>query len=82
MKESYHEKGRPDNDHALVWVKDYGQGRVFFSSFGHNEHVFCNPMILQMWLNGIQFALGDLDAATAALPMPAAHKNFKPKKKK
>ena len=81
MFKSYHAKGRADHDHALVWVKDYGKGRVFFSSFGHNEAVYCNPMILQMWLNGIQFALGDLDVATAALPQPAAHKDFKPKAK-
>ena len=82
MEESYHKNGRKDHDHALLWVKNYGKGRVFFSAFGHNEHVFYNPMILQTWLNGIQFALGDLDVKTEALPIPEEHKDFKPQENK
>ena len=62
--------GRPDNDHPIVWVRDYGEGRVFYSSFGHNKEVFFNSEILQHLLNGIQFALGDLEVDTASLPMP------------
>ena len=62
--------GRPDNDHPIVWVRDYGEGRVFYSSFGHNKEVFFNSEILQHLLNGIQFALGDLKVDTASLPMP------------
>jgi len=80
MKKSYKKAGREDHDHALVWVKKYGKGRVFFSSFGHNEAVYANPMILQMWLNGFQYALGDISVDTAALPLPDVHKNFTPKK--
>jgi uncharacterized protein len=77
MEKSYKKNGRPDCDHALLWVKNYGKGRVFFSAFGHNEHVFYNPTMLQVWLNGIQFALGDLEVETSALPIPEKHKNFK-----
>ncbi|NQZ58244.1 MAG: ThuA domain-containing protein, partial [Lentisphaeraceae bacterium] len=80
MSTSYKKSGRADHDHALVWVKQYGKGRVFFSSLGHNEAIYYNPMILQMWLNGIQFALGDLSVATKALPQPEVNKSFKPKK--
>ena len=63
-------KGRPDEDHALAWVKDYGKGKVFVSAFGHNAHLCWDKNILQLWLNGIQFAAGDLKAETAALPQP------------
>ena len=80
MLKSYHKKGRKDNDHPLVWVKKYGKGRVFYSAFGHNEHLYCNPIMLQMWLNGIQFALGDLVVETLSLPIPKEHKNFRPDK--
>ena len=62
--------GRPDNDHPIVWVKEYGEGRVFYSSLGHNKEVFFNSEILQHHLNGIQFALGDLEVDTSSLPMP------------
>lgn len=62
--------GREDEDHALVWVKKYGKGHVFVSAFGHNESVCWDKGILQLWLNGIQFAAGDLEGETAALPQP------------
>ena len=61
--------GRPDNDHPIVWVKEYGEGRVFYSSLGHNNEVFFNSEILQHHLNGIQFALGDLEVDTTSLPL-------------
>ncbi|MGB3088169.1 MAG: ThuA domain-containing protein [Phycisphaerae bacterium] len=56
--------GRKDNDYAVAWVRSYGQGRVFYGSLGHNNEIFWNPLILQFYLDGIQFALGDLEADT------------------
>ena len=61
---------RPDNDHALAWLKDYGKGKVFVSAFGHNNSVCWDKKILQMWINGIQFATVDLKCDTAVLPQP------------
>jgi len=53
---------RKDNDFAVSWIKKAGAGRVFYCSLGHNHHIFWNPMVLQHYLDGIQFALGDLEA--------------------
>lgn len=53
---------REDKDFAVSWVHIYGKGRVFYSSLGHNKHIFWNPVILQYYLDGIQFAMGDLEA--------------------
>lgn len=53
---------RDDNDYAVAWVKQYGKGRVFYTVLGHNSHVFWDPKMLQMFLAGVQFALGDLEA--------------------
>ena len=53
---------RPDNDYALSWVRSFGQGRAFYCAFGHDHAIFWNPAILQHYLDGIQFALGDLPA--------------------
>ena len=55
---------RPDSDYAQSWVKSYGKGRVFYSALGHDHDVFWNEAVLGHWLDGIQFALGDLDANT------------------
>jgi type 1 glutamine amidotransferase len=51
-----------DKDFAISWVRRYGEGRVFYSSLGHNPHIFWNPAVLEHFLAGIQFALGDLEA--------------------
>jgi type 1 glutamine amidotransferase/sugar phosphate isomerase/epimerase len=55
---------RADNDYALAWVRNYGQGRVFYSTIAHNPHVFWDAKMLQFYLGAIQFALGDLPAPT------------------
>jgi type 1 glutamine amidotransferase len=53
---------RTDGDFALTWVKSYGQGRVFNTSFGHMAQLYSNPQMLQFYLDAIQFAAGDLEA--------------------
>jgi len=55
---------RKDGDYAIAWIQRWGKGRVFYCSLGHNESVFWNPAVLRHYLDGIQFALGDLDADT------------------
>ncbi len=55
---------RTDNDFALTWVKAYGKGRVFNTSFGHMAQLYSDPQVLQFYLDAIQFAAGDLPART------------------
>jgi len=55
---------RPDNDFAQAWVRAWGKGRVFYTGFGHRSEVYSNPVILQFYLDGIQFVCGDLEAPT------------------
>jgi hypothetical protein len=62
---------REDGDFGLVWVRRFGEGRVFFSAFGHEKAIFWNPTILRHYLAGVQFALGDL--AADARPRPRPH---------
>lgn len=52
---------RTDGDFGITWLRKEGKGRVFYCSLGHNEHVFCDNRILQHYLAGIQYALGDYD---------------------
>lgn len=59
---------RTDGDFALVWVRRFGEGRVFFSAFGHEKAIFWNSTILRHYLAGIQFALGDLAADATSNP--------------
>ncbi len=49
-----------DHDFALAWIKDYGRGRVFYADFGHIDEPFWRPEILQFYLDGLQYVVGDL----------------------
>jgi uncharacterized protein len=51
-----------DGDYALSWIHKYGEGRVFYTAFGHrHEHCWSAPLVAH-YLAGIQYALGDLKA--------------------
>ena len=53
---------RVDKDFPMSWIKPYHKGRVFYTVFGANPPSFWNPQLLQHYLAGIQYALGDLKA--------------------
>ncbi len=59
---------RTDGDFGLVWIQLFGQGRAFYSAFGHDKGIFWEPTILRHYLAGIHFACGDL--AADATPKP------------
>lgn len=59
---------RKDNDFAMTWIKTYGKGRVFYNALGHMHELFWDPVVLQHYLDGLQFALGDLDADAKPRP--------------
>lgn len=50
---------RLDNDFGVAWARSWGEGRVFYCSLGHNEHIYWNPTVLKHYLAGIQWAIGD-----------------------
>ena len=55
---------RSDHDHGIAWVAQRGKGRLFYTCLGHNGALYSMPEVLQHYLDGIQFALGDLAAPT------------------
>jgi len=52
----------------VAWVRDYGKGRVFSTNFGHNDATWKEPMFQKHMAEGIAWALGRFDAATAPNP--------------
>lgn len=53
---------KKDGEYPVAWLHQYGKGRVFYSNLGHNHSTYWNPKVLQHYLDGIQYALGDLEA--------------------
>ncbi len=56
----------------VAWIKPYKAGRVFFSSPSHNAQSFERPELLGFLLNGMQYALGDLDCDDRPIGRAAA----------
>ena len=48
---------RTDKDFPVAWAKMYGKGRVFYSTFGHNDSTWDDPRIQKMYLEAIRWAL-------------------------
>jgi hypothetical protein len=60
-------ENRPyDHDYGISWIHDFGKGRVFYCAHGHSEHVYWDKAMLQHYLAGMQYALGDLQAEATA----------------
>ena len=51
-----------DKDFPVSWLRSYGKGRVFYCSLGHGAAIYSNRLLLEHFLAGIQYALGDLQA--------------------
>ena len=75
MTKEANKPGRPDGDNAISWVRNFADGRVFYCSLGHNNPIFWTPPVLQHYLDGFQFALGDLEADAT----PSAELDERPK---
>ena len=51
-----------DKDFPVSWLRSHGKGRVFYCSLGHGAAIYSNSLLLEHFLAGIQYALGDLQA--------------------
>ena len=62
---------REDRDYPIAWCRDYGEGKVFYTSLGHREDVWTNPLYQAHLLGGIEWTLGDAyGIATPGLAKP------------
>jgi type 1 glutamine amidotransferase len=49
----------------------YGNGRVFYSTFGHTEQAWDTPAVQTMYLEAIKWALKLTDADVTPRPLPS-----------
>ncbi len=45
-----------------TWAHAYGKGRVFYSSMGHRDDVWQNPKFQSLFIGGISWAAGNVEA--------------------
>ena len=53
------ERVEGDHHEPYTWVRNYGEGRVFYTAYGHDEKTWTNPGFLKLVYNGIMWAVGD-----------------------
>jgi type 1 glutamine amidotransferase len=63
----YDEKRQRDkhydrDPYPQTWARMHGKGRVFYTSLGHREDVWTNPIMRQITLAGLKWTAGDTDA--------------------
>lgn len=53
-------KAAASDQRFVSWIRPQGKGRVFYVSPSHHPNTYERPEMLQYYLDGIQYALGDL----------------------
>lgn len=48
--------------YPATWARMHGKGRVFYTSMGHREDVWLNPVFQEILIGGISWAVGDAKA--------------------
>lgn len=56
---------RTDGDFPVSWIKRFGSGRVFYTTFGHEGNTFTDPLRLTHILDALQYTFGDRDVPDA-----------------
>jgi type 1 glutamine amidotransferase len=73
-----HPNNGTPGDYPISWCKQYGRGKVFYTSLGHREDVWESSMYQDHILGGIRWALGleqgDATPQSTALKLPQREK--------
>ena len=46
---------REDNNYAISWAKEYGKGKVFYTSFGHFDKVWDDERFQKHLFGGLDW---------------------------
>ncbi|MER3374681.1 MAG: ThuA domain-containing protein [Allomuricauda sp.] len=53
------ERVEGDHHEPYTWIRPYGEGRVFYTAYGHDTETFNNQGFLDLVKNGIMWAVGE-----------------------
>ncbi|MBK8094445.1 MAG: ThuA domain-containing protein [Verrucomicrobiaceae bacterium] len=55
-------------DHHVIWVNQYGKGKVFGTTLGHGNHTMEDPIYLDLVTRGLLWSCGKLGEDGKPLP--------------
>ena len=61
---------RTDKDFAVMWVRNYGKGRVLYNALGHVDAVWDRPDIQKLWIDQMKWVLGEIPGDATPRPRP------------
>ncbi|HPQ16688.1 MAG TPA: ThuA domain-containing protein, partial [Bryobacteraceae bacterium] len=61
---------RTDKDFAVIWVRNYGKGRVMYNGLGHVEAVWDRSDIQKMLVEHVKWLMGMVPGDATPRPMP------------
>jgi type 1 glutamine amidotransferase len=61
---------RKDKDFAVIWVRNYGKGRVMYNGIGHVEAVWDRPDVQKAWVEWMKWAMGMIPGDATPRPRP------------
>jgi type 1 glutamine amidotransferase len=59
---------KTDGRTYVAWIRAQGRGKVMYASPSHNAQSFENPQLLQFFLDGLQYVVGDVKCDDSPLP--------------
>jgi len=68
LDESTYKGGTMGKDHPVIWCKQIGKGRLWYTALGHTEASFTEELFLKQLLGGIQAAAGVVPADFSSKP--------------
>ena len=63
---------RKDRDFAVTIAKNYGKGRVYYSTLGHPAENWDNPYLQKMFVEAIRWVTGQVNADITPRPAPSS----------
>ncbi len=63
---------RIDKDNPVSWIRPYGKGRVFYTSFAHDQRAWLDKEVFTHIIAGLQYTIGDLKADDTPAGLTAA----------
>jgi hypothetical protein len=56
-----HGGARKDEDYALMWCREFGKGRVFYTALGHRDEVWKDPRFQNMIISAVKWTTREID---------------------
>lgn len=70
--------GTMGDHHPMAWYHEFDGGRVFYTNMGHTDETFSEPLVLQHFWAGLQWAMGTgpLDYTKVRTPLYPEENRF------